>query len=1446
MEAILQYQRDPDNLCRGQRVQTLQREIQRDVLEAYTMSEPLVANNLELYSRSKSFVGFLFEICRVPRNEKRSPHSKCLQTDLEREQLQNRMRNCDAELESTRAELTRTRTTLDAVRDELENNRQKLDEARAALAEKSKDAQTNISEPHEWREMLGKFLDDIKKELAVKFSLPKDQEQKINELLEKLSPLEKPSCCQTTIDVDSISRKLFDKFEEFVNRMISDSQYHELLEDFQLENQFKDLLSHLEQSNGQDWKEAIAKTQADITGIVKSMITKLQMIHGENFPPYHYIKRTRELEMQIIEMSAQPQNQILEYLKLHEPSIAYKENWEFELIGHLERFKKVDSEIKSIKLNLQIPGDQHIGIQDIVETLRQQGIVLETNLLGAWTRLREIYLEMYKMLNIDEKANAIVNPESIPIEFFNRVKEFDKELRQVHEQFTITEIDDNASMPAIEGTANAFSLPYTESRMVATTEPEKKNASDIEEILRIMGISDVANWKQKIVAEYFRLKSALLHSEDSNTQCSEQLQMVEQSKDHLLEEVDKLRREISSCHEQKPIVLDQEKWTAASEQSGNALELSQASLDREKLVNEELNASLNLVRTQNEALISENLKLKHDVVNLENELINIRDSNNALENDFKRCQNKLDDCLKDNKEDWDRKQKSALSREREEFRLQREKDLDEYTEEMTRCESRIKEMNRQLIECQDENQNLIAEMSELKERNVELEEYFRETEHLKQRLQETQRNAEERLELEKKRLEKELAEAEGMNEKYREELRQTLSEKGESIQTCLDQLEQTQKSFTTCNKERTRLNGQLQDVQESLRERDNEILDLKQKMASAMQKMETVSGQLNDCKQEKAKLESEFESKMKQAADAITGYNTEKDSLEQFLKETRDQLDQAQQSYDSERKARDQLTLRLQKAKESVAEKDGEMSRLKQRLEETQRKIDTVSNELKDCERLRGDITIRYEEEITSLRKSLKETNDKLCQVRESFGTCSRDKNQLTLQLQGAEKSLKEKQEEIVDLKEKVSRVQRNLERVAGKLKSCKEEKKALEKDLNNKLKEAKDGIDQCKREKASLQKIVNQTEGALANVQQSYDECSREKSRLTVALQNAEQSLGEMSQLSRGLEKAQEDIGTLSARLNNCNTEKNALESTLEQRNILVAELNGKLKEAEVQRGIAEKDSLQVSLSNRSEQITALIREKGELQQYLNDFEARYKDIKTQLEDTRKLYNACKLELEARKETKKATKRSTQGNECPITERPQCKLRKVNNYDEEEGEWETKYKRLLRRYTNLENSVMSQSQLVTAFTVFYQKLFAMYWEIKWKQSWPLPEDLNAEIREKLSILNAIDDKRSLLFRMIINYMKCELKLMVEGHNPLFDQFVMEVFNIQQHESSMSSVKSVDDLLERCFRRTIEWIERRILSKQYGLTSGGNTVADSLEGCFDHTTKWMHHSDMEL
>ncbi|GFY06403.1 uncharacterized protein TNCV_3651901 [Trichonephila clavipes] len=96
---------DPYNLLHVQLVQTLKKDISRDVTEAFTASQPLVDQYPELFRSSSSFLDFLFKLCNVP-----SPPSPYCQGD----DLQKRLTAKERELASVEAKLREKDSFYDA------------------------------------------------------------------------------------------------------------------------------------------------------------------------------------------------------------------------------------------------------------------------------------------------------------------------------------------------------------------------------------------------------------------------------------------------------------------------------------------------------------------------------------------------------------------------------------------------------------------------------------------------------------------------------------------------------------------------------------------------------------------------------------------------------------------------------------------------------------------------------------------------------------------------------------------------------------------------------------------------------------------------------------------------------------------------------------------------------------------------------------------------------------------------------------------------------------------------------------------------------------------------------------------------------------------------------------------------------------------------------------
>lgn len=66
VEAINKFQRNPDDSLAQNTVNTLSRELKKDLIHAYDLSLPLISKNVNLFFESKSFLDFLLKVNQLP------------------------------------------------------------------------------------------------------------------------------------------------------------------------------------------------------------------------------------------------------------------------------------------------------------------------------------------------------------------------------------------------------------------------------------------------------------------------------------------------------------------------------------------------------------------------------------------------------------------------------------------------------------------------------------------------------------------------------------------------------------------------------------------------------------------------------------------------------------------------------------------------------------------------------------------------------------------------------------------------------------------------------------------------------------------------------------------------------------------------------------------------------------------------------------------------------------------------------------------------------------------------------------------------------------------------------------------------------------------------------------------------------------------------------------
>ncbi|GFS93954.1 uncharacterized protein TNCV_3373891 [Trichonephila clavipes] len=154
-------------------------DISRDVAEAFTASQPLVYQYLELFRSSSSVLDFLFKLCNVPS----LPSPYCQGDDL-----QKRLTAKERELFSSTGG---DDTTCQALKYPSQNERV-------------------LGEMVEWKQELRSFLEQLKKDMSTNFTLTTEQNEKNSKLLETLhlvQPSSSESSAEPTVFVDEIKLK---------------------------------------------------------------------------------------------------------------------------------------------------------------------------------------------------------------------------------------------------------------------------------------------------------------------------------------------------------------------------------------------------------------------------------------------------------------------------------------------------------------------------------------------------------------------------------------------------------------------------------------------------------------------------------------------------------------------------------------------------------------------------------------------------------------------------------------------------------------------------------------------------------------------------------------------------------------------------------------------------------------------------------------------------------------------------------------------------------------------------------------------------------------------------------------------------------------------------------------------------------------------------------------
>ncbi|GFU03982.1 uncharacterized protein TNCV_610241 [Trichonephila clavipes] len=449
VDAILQSQRDPYNLLHVQLVQTLKKDISRDVTEAFTASQPLVDQDYEAHIKSwrEKTIQCEATIKRLQEN--------VLHYEVENNNLREKLSNCQAELdECLHKENNKLNTGLFVHNYQIEEpSRQSAlefsstggDDTTCQALEYPSQNERVLGEMVEWKQELRSFLEQFKKDMSTNFTLTTEQNEKISKLLETLHPVQpssSESSAESKVSVDEISTKLFDTFEQLLHRKLSKDHLKHMLKTFQLDEHFDFLESNLsavmKKSQRQKVLNHVNNTKYRVKEVIESFFQKLSTLFGSDLPSLHLMERLDFLEQKYLakntELAKEP-SKLHEFVRQHFLKIAFSENWQELFMNQVISFKEMiasfQESLKTIanRWNFHyIPGLEHEWFETMEKKLHYSHS-LEKQLTETNIKLKSIYETMLSNLDDRTKLAALQNPTTIDQQFFDCVNNSVQQLR---------------------------------------------------------------------------------------------------------------------------------------------------------------------------------------------------------------------------------------------------------------------------------------------------------------------------------------------------------------------------------------------------------------------------------------------------------------------------------------------------------------------------------------------------------------------------------------------------------------------------------------------------------------------------------------------------------------------------------------------------------------------------------------------------------------------------------------------------------------------------------------------------------------------------------------------------------------------------------------------------------------------------------------------------------
>ncbi|XP_029928462.1 cingulin isoform X2 [Myripristis murdjan] len=409
----------------------------------------------------------------------------------------------------------------------------------------------------------------------------------------------------------------------------------------------------------------------------------------------------------------------------------------------------------------------------------------------------------------------------------------------------------------------------------------------------------------------------------------------------------------------------------------------------------------------------------------------------------------LESCLDENlqlQEMLDRKKKELH---------QTQSELTQLCMDRENAEARVREMEDQLAELQDELRRESSGKTELVSCQAELSEVCQ----LKQRLEETLRQRERELTALKGALKEEVA----THDKEIEALREQYSRDMERLRSSMEQVSQSQAGIEA---ERLRVNASVRSLQQQLE-------DCRDESSHWMEQFHTTRDELRTTKQEllQTRLEKEeFEEELKELQEKV---NTMKQqlpdpshtqTLNKELQRSHADLQKVQSEVEKHRTEFDKKVMEVISLKKSHQEQEAELryeiDRLKDQLQRTKEDFNKAQEKNKQL----PDPVV-----ISELEQKLSEALNEVSRLKEKLSSAEEDRDTSKANLSRAQMDLKSLQDTQQEQEEANTRLREKLSRLEAQLQTNATESSEAELALHTEMRGLRSELDEAKRRASRL-----------------------------------------------------------------------------------------------------------------------------------------------------------------------------------------------------------------------------------------------------------------------------------------------------------------------------------------------------------------------------------------